>query len=92
MAQSTKQSAPSRSEKDPVISLVVPMYEEEAVIERNITSLCQTMTGLGPTWEIVVVNDGSRDRSREIVAALTEKEKRVRLVSYPRNRGRGYAR
>lgn len=69
----------------PCLSVVVPCYNEEATIE---TLLGQV---LASPWvaEVIVVDDGSRDRSREILASVTDP--RVRVVLHEQNRGKGAA-
>jgi dolichyl-phosphate beta-glucosyltransferase len=44
-----------------------------------------------PWYEIVVVNDGSRDNTRQVAEALSRADKRIRLISYSINMGKGYA-
>lgn len=73
------------------VSVVSPFYNEENILEEAITILLEKMDNLDTTWELIVVNDGSTDNSGEIVAKLADKYPRLRLVSYPINRGRGYA-
>ncbi len=69
------------------ISVVVPMYNEEAAIAADLQIIQQTMTQHGCPFEIIVVDDGSTDGSRQIVAALPD----VRLLKHPYNRGTGAA-
>jgi len=73
------------------ISVVCPFFNEEEIIEDAITTLVANLENLGADWELIVVNDGSTDHSREIAARLCETDPRLRLVSYPFNRGRGHA-
>ncbi len=63
---SDKQPAPAG---DVEVSLVIPVYNEEAVLPQLFARLYPVMDGLGRTWEVVFVDDGSRDRS---VALLRE--------------------
>ncbi len=73
------------------LSIVLPAYNEDAVIG---ATLEQVLNGLA-TWvkdfEVIVVNDGSTDRTRAILAAITEVEPRVRVVTHERNQGYGSA-
>lgn len=73
--------------KAPFYSVVVPLYNEEDVLQFTYACLTTTMAGKGVDYELIFVNDGSRDRTEEIVAELCEKDSRVRLLSLSRNFG-----
>lgn len=73
-----------------MISFVVIAYNEAATIGSALASITQ-LTGAG-THEIIVVNDGSRDGTADVVAGLAARNPRIRLIDLPANRGRGYAR
>jgi glycosyltransferase involved in cell wall biosynthesis len=71
------------------VSLVVPVYNEEAVIAeltRRLGELMAAMDAAG-RWEVIFVNDGSRDNSRTLLEAVCEREKRFKLVNLSRNFG-----
>ncbi|HTV23483.1 MAG TPA: glycosyltransferase family 2 protein [Polyangiaceae bacterium] len=71
------------------VSLVVPVYNEEAVIDeltRRLDQLLSSLDGSG-RWEVIFVNDGSRDASRSMLEAACEKETRFKLVNLSRNFG-----
>jgi glycosyltransferase involved in cell wall biosynthesis len=75
---------------DPTLSILMPVYNEEATVERALRQLLGT--NLGIDFHVVVVDDGSTDRSREIVGAVAAEEpERVVLLSHDRNRGKGAA-
>jgi GT2 family glycosyltransferase len=75
---------------DELISFVVIAYNEAPNIGPTLASI-SGLTGLGQ-YEIIVVNDGSRDGTGRIVAALAGRDARIRLIDLPANRGRGHAR
>ncbi len=75
----------------PSISAVLPAYNEERVIADTVASMVATLADLTDDYEVIVVNDGSRDATRQIVEALSAKNPRVRCVSHPVNRGYGAA-
>ena len=75
----------------PSISAVLPAYNEEQVIADSVRAMVDTLATLAPDYEVIVVNDGSRDRTPEIVEALGTDNARVRLVSHAENRGYGAA-
>jgi hypothetical protein len=73
------------------LTLVLPAFNEEANIEAVVRDSLATLPTFVDTYEIIVVDDGSRDRTGEIVAGLAANDERVRLVSHGRNRGYGAA-
>lgn len=75
----------------PLLSVVVPMYNEEQIILKNVQSLSEGLESLKVPWEIVLVNDGSTDNTLTVLMTERERFPKLRVVSYPVNRGRGYA-
>jgi dolichol-phosphate mannosyltransferase len=71
----------------PVLSVVIPLLNEEAVLEQTHAALTQHLKALGETYEIVFVDDGSTDRSRAILASLALSDPRIRVVGLSRNFG-----
>lgn len=69
------------------ISVVAPLYNEEDVIDELIDRLVNTLTDIGLPFEIVLVNDGSRDRSFEMAKSHCARDNRVKLVGLSRNFG-----
>lgn len=74
----------------PALSIVVPAFNEETRIGSCIERLCAALPALVESWEIVVADDGSADRTGEIVGRFAAGDSRVRLVSLP-HRGKGSA-
>jgi glycosyltransferase involved in cell wall biosynthesis len=73
----------------PVFSVTTPVYNGDPFIHRTYATLrAQTFTD----WEWVVVDDGSTDGTADRIRAIAALDPRVRLVSYPKNRGRQHAR
>lgn len=71
----------------PMLTIVVPVYNEEANIAPLYEKVCSAMEALGKPWELVLVNDGSRDRSSALLDALAKDDARVTVVHFPRNYG-----
>ncbi len=71
----------------PTISVVAPVYNEEDVLPELVRRVRAVMEETGETWELVLVDDGSRDRSAQIIAELHEADPRVTGVSFSRNFG-----
>lgn len=77
----------------PLVSLVVPAFNEAALIQSNLTKLCRYMESLESLyrWEIVVVNDGSLDNTGELVEAFARRQSNVRVYHHITNFGLGQA-
>ena len=71
----------------PVYSLVVPIYNEEETIPEMYRRLKLVSEGLGGDVEIILVDDGSRDRSTDLMRELRRQDPSVRYVSLARNFG-----
>jgi glycosyltransferase involved in cell wall biosynthesis len=71
------------------VSLVVPMFNEEASIEHAIACGSAALERYAADWEILVVDDCSTDRSVEIVERLAAGDRRLRLLRHQCNRGLG---
>jgi glycosyltransferase involved in cell wall biosynthesis len=78
-------------ESEITLSVISPMFNEESGIESNVRRLIRKLGEMAEPWELIVVNDGSTDASLEKVQALAAREARLKLITYPANRGRGYA-
>ena len=73
------------------ISAVIPAYNEERIIASTARAVDETLSRLVDDYEVIVVNDGSRDRTPQIVEALSQELPTIRLVSHTVNRGYGAA-
>ena len=71
------------------LSLIIPCYNESAIIGETLRAASDYLSGLGRSYEIVVGDDGSTDGTDRLVLAASEADSRVRLVRSPRNRGKG---
>ncbi|GAB4423172.1 MAG: glycosyltransferase family 2 protein [Chloroflexi bacterium OHK40] len=71
----------------PVISVVAPVFNEEALIEEFCHRTAAALESLGEPFEIVLVNDGSRDGSARLMRAIHERDPRVKVLSFSRNFG-----
>ncbi|HMQ33525.1 MAG TPA: glycosyltransferase family 2 protein [Chloroflexaceae bacterium] len=71
----------------PTFSVVAPVFNEEALVEEFCRRTAAALEPLGEPFEIVLVNDGSRDRSLELMRAAREADPRVKVLSFSRNFG-----
>jgi len=75
----------------PVLSLVLPVFNEEKIIpelHRQLGSLLSDVgSGVGEAWEVLFVNDGSTDRSLELLREIAAREPRFKVISLSRNFG-----
>ncbi|MCC6178242.1 MAG: glycosyltransferase family 2 protein [Chloroflexi bacterium] len=73
----------------PSISAVIPAYNEERAIASTVEGVVSAFDDLVGDYEVIVVDDGSRDGTAEIVRGLAGRYPAVRMVSHPTNRGYG---
>lgn len=71
----------------PRYSIIAPIYNEEGNIPFLYERISKVMDATGESWELVTVNDGSRDRSIELLEDLSRKDPRIRIVNFARNFG-----
>ena len=71
----------------PDLSVVIPVYNEEENLPLLWQELCHALEPTGWTFEVLFIDDGSRDRSAEIIRAFREADRRVRLIRLKANAG-----
>jgi glycosyltransferase involved in cell wall biosynthesis len=81
MAESSKEKA---VENAPHISIVIPVYNEEAILHAAVVDLRERLRPFDWDYEIVLAENGSRDRTLDIAAELSEKFPEVRSFSFGR--------
>lgn len=75
----------------PYLSVVIPAYNEETRLPLTLRAVVGYLQKQDYTWDITVVDDGSKDRTAEIVREAGVVDPRVKLLQYGANRGKGYA-
>lgn len=75
----------------PALSVVVPAYNEQEVLPAFHARLAPVMDSIGLPWEVVYVNDGSRDATLSVMLGLQARDPRVALVNLSRNFGKEIA-
>ncbi|SEG73952.1 glycosyltransferase family 2 protein [Paenibacillus sp. UNC499MF] len=68
-------------------SIIIPMYNEEAVIQETYRRLKVVMSETSESYELIFINDGSRDRSAEIIKEYGTWDETVKLIDFSRNFG-----
>ncbi len=70
-----------------LISIVVPLFNEELVISQMYRRVTEVMAGIDLGYELILINDGSRDKTVQIARELCRTDSHVRLISFSRNFG-----
>jgi polyisoprenyl-phosphate glycosyltransferase len=78
-------------ETHPLLSIVIPAYNEQSNIPELHSELANVLSSLNLTWEAVFVDDGSQDRTWEAIIALHRQDSRVKGIRLTRNFGHQYA-
>ena len=68
-------------------SIVVPCYNEEETVNAFYDAVIPVMDEVQEPYEIIFVNDGSRDRTEELLREMAEKDKRVKVINFSKNFG-----
>jgi glycosyltransferase involved in cell wall biosynthesis len=73
--------------KRPYLSIVIPLYNEEENIETLQKKLNESLGRIGSGYEIIYVDDGSKDRSFIILSRIAKEDKRVKVIKFRKNYG-----
>lgn len=79
------------SPPNPLLSVVVPAYNEESRIGATLERMLEYLDGDGRPYEVLIVDDGSTDATIERVRVIAEGRANVHLLHYDGNRGKGHA-
>lgn len=77
-------------ENKPRLSVIIPAYKEEKRIGDNLLKIEKYLSGKGYSYEVLVVVDGSPDKTAEVARSFSDKVKNLRVIDNPENRGKGY--
>jgi dolichyl-phosphate beta-glucosyltransferase len=75
----------------PAVSVIIPAYDEAERISAYLDAIQRYFTARGERYEVLVVDDGSRDDTAGLVRGRMARDPNLGLVHYPRNRGKGFA-
>ena len=83
----------SNNKLKPLVSIIVPGYNEEAIVVQNLTRICDYMTGLinEYDWELIFINDGSRDKTGALADSFAKNNSNVRVIHHIVNLNLGNA-
>ena len=73
------------------LSIVVPVYNQERNVSASLARIKQVLDSTGQSFEIVVVNDGSRDGTLNVLRQEVKADSRIRVITYSQNMGKGHA-
>jgi dolichyl-phosphate beta-glucosyltransferase len=79
------------AEAPSLLSVVIPAYNEEQRLPRTIENIEHYLDGRHISYELILVDDGSTDGTRQVMEAAAERNQNVRIEALPANRGKGRA-
>jgi glycosyltransferase involved in cell wall biosynthesis len=71
------------------ISVFLPTYNEEGNIESVILNTKKVLENVASSWELLIINDGSTDLTKEIAKQLEKKDGRIKVINHEKNKGYG---
>jgi dolichyl-phosphate beta-glucosyltransferase len=73
------------------LSIIVPAFNEEKIISENINKYNNYLKAQDYSYEIIIINDGSRDQTKKIIQKICENNKNIKFINLDKNYGKGYA-
>src|SRR3972149_8753242 len=73
------------------LSVFFPAYNEESHVKTTVLKAKKILERIAEKWEILIINDGSKDKTGEIANSLAQKDKRIKVINHSPNRGYGAA-
>lgn len=73
------------------LSVVVPCYNEQSRFKEGFNHLYLYLKNQKYRWEIIFVNDGSKDSTSKLMQEMSKNRPNIKIVSYEKNKGKGYA-
>ncbi|MBS1251346.1 MAG: putative glycosyltransferase [Anaerolineales bacterium] len=80
-------SGSAADDPSPMVSIVAPVYNEETILPELYRRLTAVVDGAGESYELILVNDGSQDRSLDVMRDLRAQDPRVKVINFSRNFG-----
>jgi dolichol-phosphate mannosyltransferase len=87
------QNKNSENNRKPFLSIVLPCYNEEAILQTNINTIISYLESKNEKyhWEIIIINDGSKDKTGKIADELADQINNIRVIHHPTNLNLGNA-
>jgi len=79
------------AKKIKTLSVFFPAYNEEVNIEKTVRKAKKILLQVADKWEILIINDGSTDKTGQVAAKLRREDKRIDVINHPINQGYGAA-
>ena len=73
------------------LSVFFPAYNEERNLKKTVEMAIKVVKNIAVDWEIILVNDGSNDKTEDIAQELKNEEGRIKIVTHKKNKGYGEA-
>jgi dolichol-phosphate mannosyltransferase len=73
------------------LSIIIPAYNEDKNVERVVSEVIDVAINFLDNYEIIIVNDGSKDKTLEIISALSERNNQISVINFKTNQGVGAA-
>ena len=70
------------------LSLIVPVYFEEDCINQYLFETIPVLDNIEMEWEIVFIDDGSKDKTQELIKAFADRDNRIKLIEFSYNQGK----
>lgn len=77
--------------KQGLISVVIPVYNREAIVGRSLHRIREVLSSISSNYEMIVVNDGSTDKTLEALQREQLSDNHLKIITYSDNMGKGYA-
>lgn len=71
------------------LTLIIPCYNEEPILKKNVSEVIKVLDSFKVNWEIILIDDCSKDRTREIIDEIVLGHKNIRKLFHEKNIGRG---
>ena len=79
------------ADSGPALTVVIPCYNEEQRLPRTLEQIERFLAGRPASYELILVDDGSADGTRQVMDRAAERNRSVRVEALPHNRGKGRA-